>query len=129
MSSIMSYVALVVEDENILADSIQKKLQEHGCTPLISRSVEEAKRLFKQHKDTIDFIWLDYYLPEVNGMVFVEYLQMLGPGQPPIFAVTNTAGPDELSEFMSKGVVQTFVKGDHQLASIVAYIEAYLGEN
>jgi two-component system cell cycle sensor histidine kinase/response regulator CckA len=58
---------LIVEDEDILLQTITVLLSGHGYTIISARDGFEAIEMFKKHKNEIDLIILDIGLPKLSG--------------------------------------------------------------
>jgi len=76
---------LIAEDNDDLRDAAQEILQSLGYRVLTAKDGDEAVRVFAQHADTIDLVFLDVVLPKLNGSE--AYLQMISrkPGLPALF--------------------------------------------
>lgn len=62
---------LLVEDNDVLSDMVVHHCQSWGVSTAVARNAKEALDiLLKQNdgKPTFDFISLDYYLPDINGV-------------------------------------------------------------
>jgi CheY-like chemotaxis protein len=76
---------LIAEDNDDLRDAAQEILQSLGYRVLTAKDGDEVVRVFEQHADTIDLVFLDVVLPKLNGSE--AYLQMISrrPGLPALF--------------------------------------------
>lgn len=61
---------LIIEDENVFARAVQKKLKRAGYICRIAASLESAWEMYK--KTTPDLILLDMRLPDGSGLEFLE---------------------------------------------------------
>jgi len=76
---------LLAEDNDDLRDAAQEILQSLGYRVIPVRDGEQAVRVFEQHSDKIDLVFMDVVMPKLNGSE--AYLQMLAckPGLPALF--------------------------------------------
>ena len=64
---------LVIEDDKSLSRIIILKLKDFGYKVLASEDAEGAFEILQKNKP--DLIWLDIYLPGMNGLEFLEHLR------------------------------------------------------
>lgn len=120
--------ALIVEDEPSLLLAIQKKLHEAGFEVVAARDGEEALSALEQSERVPNLIWLDYYLPKMNGIEFLSAVKK----QPrlrdiPVIVVSNTAGPEKVSSLLAMGADRYFVKAEQRLTDIISEAKAIAG--
>ena len=119
---------LVVEDEQTLKLAIQKKLEKCGFEVLAVTSAEEALELLQNPKNKPDIIWLDYYLPAMNGLDFLTKIKENPTWTAiPVFVISNTAGPEKVASMMALGVNKYFIKAEKRLDEIISEINKLLG--
>jgi DNA-binding response OmpR family regulator len=110
---------LVVDDEEILRNSLKLKLEENGFMVLTATNGQEAIRISKQAN--IDFILLDLLMPGIHGTDVVSEIQK-NSKQIPIIILTNI----ETGSYQD-GVVEYLIKSETSLDKIVSRIKFYLG--
>ena len=67
---------LVVDDNEVLCESLQRSLQSFGYEVMVTHSGKSCLDLLKQHpKDYFDFILLDQDMPELNGLETFQSIQ------------------------------------------------------
>jgi len=85
--------ALVVDDEQIVLDSIRKLLKRDNYEVFDALSVEAAFEILKNNR--IDIILTDLMMPEIDGLEFMEMVRKDHPNLPVImitgYATINTA--------------------------------------
>lgn len=81
---------LYIEDDEALARLLQKRLQRQGITVDIAPSAEDALKILEQNSYNI--LLVDYYLPGMSGLEFLDELSQLNDPAP---AILLTAGGDE----------------------------------
>lgn len=122
----MQTTILVLEDELPLFGAIVAKLKSNGFDVHAYRTVNEGLDAVK--KTSFNVIWLDHYLlGKEDGLFFVRKIKK-DPATKniPIFAVTNTAGPEKIEEYTKLGIVHYYTKSDHPLDEIIQDIKKYL---
>jgi len=119
---------LVLEDEQLLLLAIQKKLRLNGFDVVTARTVNQGMEYLQEIGD-FDVLWLDHYLigPK-NGLDFVFELKKKGSiwKDIPIFVISNTAGPNEVEEYLKLGIIRHYVKAEWKLQDIIDDIRRYL---
>ena len=113
---------LVIEDEATLLNAIEKKLANSGIEAVSCLTAAEAVKSL-EGGDLPDAIWLDYYLPDVNGIEFMSLLKK-NPfwSHIPVVVVSNSASSQKKSAMLALGAKEYFLKAEHKLEDIIATI-------
>ncbi len=69
-----SETILLVEDEEIVRQLVQKCLEQRGYRVLVASCPEDAERIFEGHDGGIDLLLTDLVLPGINGLELAERL-------------------------------------------------------
>ena len=116
----------VVEDEEILANTLKEFLQDKGYLVEVAHNGAEAIRLLPSIRP--DVILLDIVLPEVNGVTFLKEIQKAGGEfkDTPVLVLTNL--PGDLESFRGMGVNAEgyFVKANTKLEELAKSVKALL---
>ena len=98
---------LIVDDEQIICDSIKKPFSYIGFTVFTATTAKKALSIFEKNKPKI--IFLDIVMPDVNGLDLLKKFKQSDPG---VIVIMVTAKGDEATrqkalkagadEFMSK---------------------------
>ena len=64
---------LIVEDEQLIAELVQRKLQDEGYYAFVARDGEEAVKQIREGRP--DLILLDIVLPRLNGFGVLAEIQ------------------------------------------------------
>lgn len=88
---------LIVEDEEKVANFIQKGLSTQGVTSLIAQNGTEAKELFKD--GVFDLIILDIGLPDINGLDLCHYFRQSGSKTPILMLTALGTVTDKIAGF------------------------------
>ena len=70
---------LIVDDEQIVLDVLQRILSRLGYNTIVSGSGEEAIQTFNQN--AFDLVLLDVLMPERNGFEIAKIMRRTRPGQ------------------------------------------------
>lgn len=111
---------LIVEDEQALANIIQRQVRNRGIETVTARSVDQAMDYLKE-LGKVDAIWLDHYLLGAeNGLDMVAKLKADERYRDiPVFLVSNTATEDKINSYIELGVEKYYAKINHRLSEIV----------
>lgn len=127
--SMMGNLIMVVEDESLLLQAIGKKLQRDGFDVLMCTQAGQAIDYLKTLEDLPDLIWLDYYLPDMNGG---DLLDVIGKNEKwkniPVVVVSNSASDLKVQSLLAKGAKRHLLKADHRLDEIVKIIKTFIGK-
>lgn len=123
-------IVMVVEDEDLLLEAIDKKLKSRGYTSLPYRSAEEALTYLHEKKSLPHIIWLDYYLGPINGNDFVEELKKDDQLSPiPVIIVSNSASDEKKNAMLALGVKAYILKAQYKLDDIITLLENVMKDN
>ena len=84
----MSYLLLVVEDDDDLRECFVEALSKAGYQVCVAISGREAVRIL-QGEPTIDLIISDYLMCDGNGLELLEYVRRNSSKAPPFFLMTG----------------------------------------
>jgi len=116
---------LIIEDEEILLDLIQKKLLQEGYQVDIAKDGEEGLEKIREEKP--DLILLDIVMPKMGGFEVMEEIkkdkELKGI---PIIIISNSGQPVELSRAKELGVVDWLIKTDFDPSEVVEKVKKQL---
>ena len=124
------YTVMVVEDEDILREAINKKLLVSGITPMLSASGKDAIETLTHTPDRLpDIIWLDYHLKDMDGLSFMAELKKNPSLQNiPVIVVSNSAAEDKVQAMLALGAKQYLLKAEHRLDELVETVKKLVDE-
>ncbi len=100
---------LLVEDENILADTLEQKLIEKKYQVLKAPNAAAARKMLAEN--AIDVILLDLVLPDEHGLGFLRELKRDGrAARIPVIIISNLGQQEEIAEGLKSGAVDYIVK-------------------
>ena len=115
---------MVVEDESMLLQAINKKLTALGIEVISCVSGKQAVDYLDALTEVPDAIWLDYFLKDMNGLEFMsEMKKHKGWENVPVLVVSNSASPDKVSHMIALGAKRYVIKAEHRLDEIVEIIK------
>lgn len=141
-TSLRKKTILVIEDERVLLDVVNARLEKKGFNVIAARSVDEVFNATLEKNDLgiisarsikhaleylenlgdIDAIWLDHnLLGKENGLDFVKKFQSNGGRLKgvPIFVVSNSEGKETIDSYINLGISKYYVKSNHKLDEII----------
>jgi CheY-like chemotaxis protein len=116
---------LLVEDERLLISAITQKLESYGVSVISCNSGENALGKIKNLDKTVDGIWLDYHLGDMDGIEFMSKMHEYEKWRDvPVFLVSNSATPETMNNMIKLGAKKYYVKAEQRLDSLVEEILA-----
>ncbi|MBI2644379.1 MAG: response regulator [Candidatus Wildermuthbacteria bacterium] len=116
---------LLIEDEELLAGVLQRKLQESGYVVTVAQDGEIG--IEKVRKEKPDLILLDMLLPKKDGMEVLEDIR--GDAELsyiPVIIISNSGQPVEIERAKELGVQDWLVKTDFDPKEVVEKVNRYL---
>jgi len=111
-------IILLIEDDKSLNKIITMKLENAGYCVVSRETVEES--LLYLDKELPDLVWLDLYLPGIDGFEFLEKIRGNPRTKDLKVAVVSVSGSSRKIELAKKyGVVDYFVKSNYKIDELV----------
>jgi len=118
---------LIVEDEEIMLDLLQRKLKTHGYEVLVARDGEEGLKSIKEEKP--DLIIRDLVMPKMDGFMVMEEIQKDEDLKKiPLIVVSNSGQPVELNRVRDLGAKDWLIKTEFNPQELVEKIKKQLNE-
>lgn len=100
---------LLVEDDSILADALERKFLEENYTVHKVFNASLARKVLQEH--TVDAILLDLVLPDEHGLSFLKELKKSDAfGAIPVLIISNLGQHEEIQEGLKAGAADYMVK-------------------
>jgi len=100
---------LIIEDEKILSDLLEKKLKDEGYETSLAEDGEEGIKKVKEEKP--DLILLDIVMPKKGGFEVLEEMRKFPETKDiPVIIISNSGQPVEISRALELGVKDYLVK-------------------
>lgn len=120
---------MVIEDEPLLLRAIGKKLELTGLDVVSCTSGKQAVDYLGNLPELPDAIWLDYYLPDMNGLEFMTKVKASPKWAAiPVLVVSNSAGPNKVQSMLALGVKKYILKAEYRLEEIVDIVQELMEE-
>jgi DNA-binding response OmpR family regulator len=117
---------LIVEDEELIGDLLQKKLRQEGYFASVARDGEEALKQAREEKP--DMVLLDIVLPRLNGFeVLSELKKDEALRQIPVIIISNSGQPSEIERAKELGVHDWLVKTEFDPQEVLEKVQRQIG--
>lgn len=116
---------LLVEDEKIIIDLLEKKLEEVGYEVSVAENGEEG--LEKMREEKPDLILLDIVMPKMDGFELME--EMMKEERVdgvPVVVISNSGQPVELERAKELGASDWLIKTEFDPAEVLEKVEKNL---
>lgn len=117
-------VIMVIEDEKLLLEAIERKLKNEKLETISCRNAEQALDYLKNFTTYPDLIWLDYHLTGMDGLSFVGELKKNEKwSKIPIVVVSNSASAEKVHNMLALGIKKYLLKAEYRLDEIVEILQ------
>jgi len=119
---------LIIEDEEIIQDLLQRRLSKEGYQVFSARDGEQGLRAMRSRQP--DLILLDIVMPKKGGLEVMEEMQkdeMLRTI--PIVIISNSGQPAELEKAKELGARDWLIKTEFDPKEVVAKVKKQFGES
>lgn len=115
-----------MEDEHLIAELVQRKLQEEGYYAFVAGDGEEGLKQIREKRP--DMILLDIVLPRLNGFeVLAEIQKDEELKQIPVVIISNSGQPDEIERAKETGVRDWLVKTEFDPKEVLEKVRQQIG--
>ena len=122
----MAKKILLVEDEKIMINLLQKKLTQEGYDVKVAVNGEEGLKAMKEEKP--DIVLLDIIMPKMGGF---EVMEEMGKDpvlrEIPIVIISNSGQPVELDKARELGAKDWLIKTEFDPQEVVEKVEKQIG--
>jgi len=123
----MAKKILIVEDEEIILDLLQKKLTEVGYEVSVARDGEEGLKKIRGIKP--DIILLDIIMPKMGGFEVMEEMQKdSGLKEIPVIIVSNSGQPVEIDKAQELGAKDWLIKTEFDPQEVINKVVKQIGK-
>ena len=123
----MAKKILLVEDEEILVDLLQKKLTEPGYLVFLARNGEEGLKLMRENPP--DIVLLDIVMPKMGGFeVLEEMAKEDSLKKIPVIIISNSGQPVELDRAKKLGAKDWLIKTEFDPEEVLEKVIAQIGK-
>ena len=127
----MAKKILLVEDEEILVDLLQKKLTKEGYEVLVARDGEEGLKVMREELKSgkpPDLILLDIVMPKMGGFeVMEEMAKDDNLNKIPVIVISNSGQPVELDKAKKLGAKDWLIKTEFDPNEVLEKVKKQIG--
>lgn len=123
----MAKKILLIEDEEIMIDLLQRKLTVEGYEVSVARDGKEGLEKMKEVKP--DLILLDIIMPKMGGFEVMEEMQKNGELKKiPVIVVSNSGQPVEIDKAQELGAKDWLIKTEFDPQEVIDKVKNQIGE-
>lgn len=123
----MAKKILLVEDEELMIDLLQRKLTKEGYEILVARDGEEGLKVMREVRP--DLILLDIIMPKMGGF---EVMEEMGKNKElkkiPVIVISNSGQPVELDKAQKLGAKDWLIKTEFNPQEVVDKVIKQIGK-
>ena len=123
----MAKKILLVEDEELLINLLQRKLAEAGYSVFLARNGEDGLKLMRQNPP--DIVLLDIIMPKMGGFeVLEEMAKDESLKKIPVIIISNSGQPVEIDRAKRFGVKDWLIKTEFDPEEVLEKVIAQIGK-
>jgi len=123
----MAKKILLIEDEQLMIDLLERKLTQEGYEILVAKDGNEG--LEKMRKEKPDLILLDIIMPRMGGF---EVMEEMGKEEDlkkiPVIIISNSGQPVELDRAKELGAKDWLIKTDFDPQEVIEKVIKQIGK-
>lgn len=124
----MAKKILLVEDEEIMINLLQKKLTDAGYEVIIAQNGEEGLAMAKKMGPEINLILLDIIMPKKGGFEVMEELNKDSQLKKiPVIIISNSGQPVELDRAKKLGAKDWLIKTEFDPQEVLEKVKKQIG--
>ncbi len=117
---------LIIEDEELIVDLLQKKLTMEGYVVSVARNGEEGLKLMREQKP--DLILLDIIMPKKGGFEVMEEMQKDKELKKiSVIVISNSGQPVELDRAQKLGASDWLIKTEFNPQEVIEKVKKQIG--
>lgn len=118
---------LIIEDEEILLELLQRKLKQKGYEVSVAKNGEEGLRMIGRIKP--DLVLLDIVLPKMGGFEVMEEMAKDGEiKEIPVVVISNSGQPVEIDRAQALGAKDWLIKTEFDPQEVIDKVVKQIGE-
>jgi CheY-like chemotaxis protein len=124
----MAKKILLVEDEDIMVDLLQRKLSKEGYEVFVARDGEEGLKRMREMDPKPDLILLDIIMPKMGGFeVMEEMAKDESLKNIPVIVISNSGQPVELDRAKKLGAKDWLIKTEFDPKEVLEKVKKQIG--
>ena len=117
---------LIIEDEEIMINLLQRKISQEGYDVWVTRNGEEGLAAMRERKP--DLILLDIIMPKMGGLEVMEVMQQDNDLKDiPVIVVSNSGQPVEIDKVQKLGAKDWLIKTEFDPQEVIDKIKKNIG--
>ena len=124
----MSKKILIIEDDKILAELLEKKLKNAGFEVVLAFDGKEGLASLRANKP--DLILLDIVMPKKNGMELMEEMNKdpeTNLTKIPVIVISNSGEPVEIDRVLELGAKDYLIKTEFNPQEVIEKVIKQIG--
>ncbi|MCB0320572.1 MAG: response regulator [Bdellovibrionales bacterium] len=117
---------LYVDDEELLREVASIMIEDHGGRCIVACDGRDALTKFQEQSGEIDFVYMDYSMPEMNGYETIVEIRKIRPDIP-IVVVSGLDISPEVEELRQQGKVG-FLSKPFREVDLIDSFRTYTGQ-
>ena len=123
----MAKKILIIEDEEIMIDLLQRKLTKEGYQISVAKDGEEGLKMMREIKP--DLILLDIVMPKMGGFEVMEGMNKDKELKKiPVIVISNSGQPVELDKAQKLGAKDWLIKTEFDPQEVVDKVKKQIGK-
>ena len=116
---------LLIEDEEIMIDLLQRKIAQEGYEIRVARNGEEGLAAMKEKKP--DLVLLDIIMPKMEGFEVMEHMQAdKDLKKIPVIVISNSGQPVEIDRAQKLGAKDWLIKTEFDPQEVIEKVKKQL---
>jgi len=122
----MAKKILLIEDEEIMINLLQRKIAQEGYEIRVARNGEEGLAAMKEKKP--DLVLLDIIMPKMGGFEVMEHMQAdKDLKKIPVIVISNSGQPVEIDRAQKMGARDWLIKTEFDPQEVIEKIKKQIG--
>ena len=122
----MAKKILLIEDEEVMIDLLQRKITQEGYEIRVARNGEEGLAAMKEKKP--DLVLLDIIMPKMEGFEVMEHMQAdKDLKKIPVIVISNSGQPVEIDRAQKMGARDWLIKTEFDPQEVIEKIKKQIG--
>jgi DNA-binding response OmpR family regulator len=122
----MAKKILIIEDEELLYNLLERKLNEEGYQASVAKDGAEGMKMIKEIKP--DLVLLDIVMPNKNGFEVMDEMQADEKLKHiPIIVISNSGQPVEIDKAKELGAKDWLIKTEFDPQEVIEKVKKQIG--
>jgi two-component system alkaline phosphatase synthesis response regulator PhoP len=119
---------LLVEDEELMINILERKLSQAGYEVFIAKDGEEGLKKMKEMEPKPDLVLLDVIMPKMSGFeVMEEMIKDKKLKEIPVIVISNSGQPVELDRAKKLGAKDWLIKTEFDPKEVLEKVKKHIG--